>query len=208
MKTSNMFRSPFGKGKRKRASDPVRPVMDDSVRGAQVGDEVAIIGLTEGFDDVYRTIERRDSFVIEQVNRYESDAGEWFELIGEDGERRFWIEWAEEDELFVTATTNKSPMGLAGVGLTEDQLIRMDEENSIDNHFTFEGRRYFYKNSHEVTFYEDEEGDGEGFYLWDFVSREENRVLSVVKWEGVPFQVFISEVVPPQKITARKTGSQ
>ena len=199
-----MFRSLFGKGKKQRASQPARPVLDDSIRNAQVGDEVAIFGLTEGLDDVYRTIERRDSFVVERKNQYESDAGEWFEVIGEDGERRFWVEWAEEDELFVTATTNKRPMGLASVGLTEEKLIQMDEENSIDSHFTYEGTRYHYKNSQEVIYYEDEEGDGEGFYLWDFVSREEKRVLSVVKWEGVPFQVFISEVVPSEKISVLK----
>ena len=196
-----MFKSLFGKGKKQRTSQPSRPVLDDSIRNAEVGDEVALFGLTEGFDDVYRTIERRDSFVVEQKNRYESDAGEWFEVIGEDGERRFWVEWAEEDELFVTATTNKSSMGLAGVGLTEEKLIQMDEENSIDNHFTHEGTRYRYKNSQEAVYYEDEEGDGDGFYLWDFVSQEEKRVLSIVKWEGVPFQVFISEVVPPGKIS-------
>ena len=199
-----MFRSLFGKGKKQRTSQPARPVLDDSIRNAQVGDEVAIFGLTEGFGDVYRTIERRDSFVVEQKNRYESDAGEWSEVIGGDGEMRFWVEWAEEDELFVTAATNKKPMGLASVGLTEKKLIQMDEEHSIDNHFTYEGTRYSYKNSQEVTYYEDEEGDGEEFYLWDFVSQEEKRVLSVVKWEGVPFQVFISEVVPPGKISVLK----
>ena len=205
--TRIMFKSLFGKGKKQRTSQPVRPVLDDSVRNAEVGDEVAIFGLTEGFGDVYRTIERRDSFVVEQKNRYESDAGEWFEIIGEDGERRFWVEWAEEDELFVTATTEKKPMGVTSVGLTEEKLIQMDEENSIDNNFTYEGTCYYYKNSHEVTYYEDEEGDGEGFYLWDFVSEEEKRVLSVVKWEGVPFQVFISEVVPPGKISVSMAGT-
>ena len=199
-----MFRSLFKKGKKQRASQPARPVLDGSIRNAEVGDEVAIFGLTEGFDDVYSTIERRDSFVVEQKNRYESDAGEWFEVIGDDSERRFWVEWAEEDELFVTATTNKRSMGLTSVSLTERKLIQMDEENSIDNHFTYEGTRYYYKNSQEVVYYEDEEGDGEGFYLWDFVSQEEKRVLSVVKWEGVPFQVFISEVVPAGKISVLK----
>ena len=179
-------------------------MLDDSIRNAEVWDEVAIFGLTEGFDDVYSTIERRDSFVVAKKNRYESDAGEWFEVIGEDGERQFWVEWADEDELFVTATTNKEPMGLTSVSLTEKKLIQMDEENSIDSHFTYEGTRYYYKNSQEVIYYEDEEGDGEGFYLWDFVSQEEKRVLSVVKWEGVPFQVFISEVVPPGKISVLK----
>ena len=199
-----MLRSLFGKGKNKRTSGLPRPAVDRGIRSAQVGDQLAIVGLTEGFEEVYRTIERRDSFLIEEMNRYESDAGEWYELIGADGEKRFWIEWAEEDELFVTATTDKRPMGLATVGLTEDKLIRMDEEHSIDNNFTHQGRRYYYKNSQEVTYYPEQTGDGEGFYLWDFVSEDRDRVLSVVKWEGVPFQVFISEIVPPENITVHK----
>jgi hypothetical protein len=202
-----MLRRLFGTGKKQQAAPGLRQVpLDATIKDAQVGDEVSIVGLSQGFDDVYRTIERRDNFVIEQVNRYESDAGEWFELIGVDEDRRLWIEWADEDELFVTATTDKSAMGLSVAGLAEDSLIRMDEENSIDNFITYEGTRYFYKNSHEVIYFQDNLDKGEGFYLWDFVSVEVSRALSVVKWEGVPFQVFISEIVPPGNITVRRHG--
>jgi hypothetical protein len=196
-----MLRSLFGKGKKKRTSDAKPTPYDNSIRSARVGDEVAIAGLTEGFDEAYRTIERRDSFVIDQINRYESDAGEWFEVIGEDGKNRFWIEWAEEDGLFVTATIDKKPIGLSNLGLTEDKLIRMDEEHSIDNSISYQGGRYSYKNSQEVVYYEDDEDEGEGFYLWDFVCEERSRLLSVVKWEGVPFQAYISEIVPPDNLT-------
>ncbi len=202
-----MLRRLFGTGKKQQAAPGLRQVpLDATIKDAQVGDEVSIVGLSQGFDDVYRTIERRDNFVIEQVNRYESDAGEWFELIGVDEDRRLWIEWADEGELFVTATTDKSAMGLSVAGLAEDSLIRMDEENSIDNFITYEGTRYFYKNSHEVIYFQDNLDKGEGFYLWDFVSVEVSRALSVVKWEGVPFQVFISEIVPPGNITVRRHG--
>ena len=203
-----MLRSLFGKGKKAGRPDPrrdTRPVSaTDSISNVRVGDEVSIVGLTEGFDEVYRSVERRDSFVIEQVNRYESDAGEWFEAIGVDGERRLWLEWAEEDELFVTATMSKKPMGLSSFGLTEKSLIRMDEEHDIDNVITHDGARYFYKNSHEVAYYEDDGDEGEAFYLWDFVNEDRSRALSVVKWEGVPFQGFISEIVPPENISVSK----
>ena len=202
-----MLRRLFGTRKKQQAAPGLRQVpLDAGIKDAQVGDEVSIVGLSQGFDDVYRTIERRDNFVIEQVNRYESDAGEWFELIGVDEDRRLWIEWADEGELFVTATTDKRPMGLSVAGLAENSLIRMDEENSIDNFITYEGTRYFYKNSHEVIYFQDNLDKGEGFYLWDFVSVEMSRALSVVKWEGVPFQVFISEIVPPGNITVHRRG--
>ena len=196
----------FGKGKKKQTQDSRPLSRDSSIRDAGVGDEVSIVGLTEGFDEAFRGIERRDSFVIERMNRYESDAGEWFELIGVDQERQLWIEWADEGELFVTATTSKRPLGLSSAQLTEDHLIRMDEENSIDNLITYAGARYFYKNSHEVFYFEENQGEGEGFYLWDFVSEERDRLLSVVKWEGMPFQVFISEIIPPENITVYKRG--
>ena len=201
-----MLRKLFGTRKKQRTPDLRQTSLDAGIRDARVGDEVSIVGLTEGYDDVYRTIERRDNFVIERVNRYESAAGEWFELIGVDEERRLWIEWADEGELFVTATTDRTPLGLSTVGLTEDKLIRMDEEHSIDNSITYEGARYLYKNSNEVNYFQDNLDEGEGFYLWDFVSEEKSRALSVVKWEGAPFQVFISQIIPPGNITVYKRG--
>ena len=199
-----MVRRFFGRGNKPQAPSSKSGSQPHDLTLADVGDELAIRGLTEGYDPAFQHVERRDNFVIEQLNRYESDSDEWYELIGASGDRRLWLEWADEGELFITATTDRTPMGLGSVGLTESELSRMDEEHSIDNSFTHDSRRYFYKNSQEVEFFQDDEEDGDGFYLWDFVSEDRSRMLSVVKFEGKPFEVFKSEIVPPGNITVYK----
>ena len=199
-----MFRGLFSKRRKTPDLLPGNSPSNRGIRDVRVGDEVAIRGLTEGYGDEYVHVERRDNFIIEQVNRYESVSSRWYELVGVADDKRFWIEWADEGELVITATRDRKPMGLASVGLTEEMLVRMDEDHSIDNSFDHDGGTYYYRNSQEAQYFQDNKGEGEGFYLWDFVCHEKRRTLSIVKWEGVPFQVFKSEMVLPENITVYK----
>ena len=121
-----------------------------------------------------------------------------------DGDTRIWIDWTDGHDLFVTATDDPDPVGLGSIGLTEEQLISLDEENSIDNYIEVEGDQYDYRNSSEVTFYQDNRGEGQGFYLWDFIREDGDRVLSVTKWEGRPFEVAFSEVIASDSIKLYK----
>ena len=80
----------------------------------------------------------------------------------------------------------------------------MDEEHSIDNYITYEGTRLQYRNSSEAAYFEDNKGDGEGFYLWEFAGADDGKVVAVAKYEEMPFQVYVSEVVPADSITLYK----
>ena len=191
-----MFRSLFGKRKGKRPAPSQSISGHDSIKDARVGDVISIQGLSLEYDDIY--------FFLERIDRYESPAGVWHELFAVDGDNRVWIEWSEGDEIFVTATDNRRPAGLAGAGLNEEELIRLDEENSIDNYITVEGQRYRYRTSSEALYFKDNRGNGEGFYLWDFMAEDETRVLSVSKWEGMPFEAYFSEVISPHSVTLYK----
>ena len=77
----------------------------------------------------------------------------------------------------------------------------MDEEHSLDNTVTYEGATYQYENSGEVFYFEDRSGDGAGFYLWEFASEEPSKIVSVVKWEGSPFEVYPSDVLPIDSVS-------
>ena len=77
----------------------------------------------------------------------------------------------------------------------------MDEQHSIDNYVEYEGERYNYTNSQEVYFFADGGEDGQGYYGWEFLSTDRRKLLSVVKWEGVPFEVYASEVVSPSIVS-------
>ncbi len=191
-----MLRSLFGKGKRRggRASDSAP--QDDSIRAAKVGDVVSITGLALEYDDLY--------FFIEKIDRYSSDADTWYELLCVDGDTRVWIDWTDGYDLFVTATDDPSPVGLGSIGLTEEELIELDEAHSIDNNIDVDGDNYYYRNSSEVLFHQDNRGQGEGFYQWDFIREQGDRVLSISKWEGKPFEVVFTEVIAPDRITLYK----
>ncbi|MCH9010218.1 MAG: DUF4178 domain-containing protein [Chloroflexi bacterium] len=189
-----MFKSLFGGKKKRNASES--SATDETIRSARVGDVVVISGFSKTFEDAY--------FIIENINRYGSSVGEWHELIGVDGDRRVGIEWSYDGEFFISVNEQNTPKGLTSVGLDEETLVRLDEENSIDNYVTIEGERYRYKNSYEASFFKDSQGEGDGFYMWELLSEDLKKMASVVKWEDMPFEVYTSVVVSPDLVSVYK----
>ncbi len=187
-----MLRSLFGKGRKK---PPLgNPGPGNTVRDARVGDVVMIQGLALEYDDAY--------FVVENVHRYGGNGIVWYELIVADANRRVWLEWSNDGAgLFITASDDRRPVGLAAIGLTEADLMRLDEEHSIDSAVTVAGQRFFYRNSFEAFYFPNNRpADGEGFYLWDFLSEDEQRTLAVSKFEGMPFEAHFSEILSPENV--------
>ena len=191
-----MFRSLFGKGKKGRSSDTGSSQPDESIRSAGVADVVVIAGFSPTFEDAY--------FIIEAVSRYESAFGKWHELIGVEGDRRVAIDWSDGDGLFISVSEQEEAMGLGSVGLNDDEMVRLDESHSIDNFINYEGEAYYYRNSYEVYYFKDNSGEGEGFYTWDFSNEDRKRMISVVKWEGIPFEVYASVAVSPNTVSVYK----
>ncbi len=188
-----MLRSLFGRGKKDR---PGKPAIT-SIRDARVGDVVVVQGLAPEYDNAY--------FVVDQLHRYGGNGMVWFEAVMADASRRIWLEWADDgQDLFITATDNRRPVGLETLGLTEADLMKFDEQHSIDRSvtITMDGRRYFYRNSFEAFYFRDNRpADGEGFYLWEFLSEDEERVLAITKFEGAPFEAHFSEIISPEGVT-------
>ena len=191
-----MLDSLFGRRKKRRPSASGSPQPDETIRSAGVGDVVVISGFSPTYEDAY--------FLIESVSRYESAFGKWYELRGADGDRKVGIEWSDGDELFISVTEQDEPMGLATIGIDHDELVRLDEEQSLDNYITYEEKRYLYRNSYEVYYFTDNAGQGEGFYLWEFSNEDRDRMISVVKWEGMPFGVYTSVTVSPALVNVYK----
>jgi len=190
-----MFRSLFGKGKKRRPSDSGSSP-DETIASVKVGDVVVISGFSPTLEDAY--------VITEKINRYESPFGKWYDLVGSDGDRRMTIEWSGDDDLSIFVSLLEAPMGLSAIGLTEDELVRLDQEQSIDEYVEYEGERYFYGNSYEAIRFEDGGDEGEGFYLWEFFTKEHKRTMSVVKWEGMPFEVYTAEALSPERVSVYK----
>ena len=186
-----MFRSMFGKkkGRRPSASEAQR---DDSIRSAGVGDVVVIPGFSPTFDDA--------TFLIESKSRLESDFGNSYELAAVDGDRKVSIEWSNGDELSILVTEHGETIQLSEIGVDEDALVRMDNEKSTENFVQYQGQQYLYRNSYEVSYFKDSGSHMEGFYMWDFGSEDEQQAISVVKWEGMPFEVYASVTVSPHVV--------
>ena len=175
-----MFRSMFGGRKKKRPSSSESSRVDETLRSARVGDVVVISGFSPTLEDSY--------VIADKINRYESALGTWYDLIGSDGDRPVALEWSDDGgRLSILVSVQGSPMGLPVVGLTHDELVRMDEEQSLEDSIEYEGERYAYSNSYEVIRFEDGGQEGEGFYLWEFFTEDRQKTVAVVKWEGAPF---------------------
>ena len=188
-----MFRSLFGKRRRGKSSEADSSLYDETIRSAGVGDVIVISGFSPSFEDAY--------FLVERVSRYENDFGKSYELICVDGDRRAGIEWSEDEELHISVTEEDASVGLASVGLTNETLVRMDEEQSTDNFLDFEDERYFYVNSYETFYHKDNKGQGDGFYMWEFVSEDREKMIAVVKYEGMPYEAYPSVVVSPNIVS-------
>ena len=189
-----LFGRLMGRGNNRPAVTADRLVVDNSIRAAQVGDVVVVQGLHLDYDDAY--------LVVEQVNRYAGSGIEWRELVAADAQRRLWLEWSGDGgNLFVTAATERRPAGLDAIGLTEDDLIALDEEHSIDNGVVIAERRYAYRNSFEAFYYPgDRSGEGEGFYMWEFLADDGQDLLAITKFEGLPFEAHFSEIIDPDNV--------
>ena len=187
-----MLRSLFGRGKRRR--DPANLPLETSIRDARVGDVVVIQGLALEYDDCY--------FVVENLHRYGGNGIVWYELVAADADNHLWLEWSDDGtELFITVTDDRRPVGLESIGITEADLMTMDERRSIDRSIEIDGLRFVYRNSFEAFYFRDNRPtDGEGFYLWEFLSEDEQRTLAITKFEGAPFEAHFSEIIPPENI--------
>ena len=190
----NSFKSLLGVRK-KSTSGVESPV--DSIKDAVVGDVFTITGLSIQFEDSYLIIEKKD--------RYESDTGSWYEALGSDGGNSLWLQWSDADSIQISAMTEDKPVGLSTLGINESDLQRMDDEHSIDNAIVFDDIKFSYQQSREAFHFPNGQGQGEGFYMWEFSSEDQVRLISVIKWENRPFQVYFSEVVPLENVTVYKS---
>ena len=145
---------------------------------------VAIQNASRDYEDV--------TFTVEKIHRYEWGDESRYELVGSAPGGQVSLEWIEDERLYISLTLPRSSCRIQQLGITEDDLGRMDEEQSAANTVEHDGKTYHYESSHEVGYFEDGRGEGEGFYLWNFESDDEKNSISIEKWEGEAFQASVS----------------
>ena len=155
---------------------------------AAIGDVIKIRNAGPGYSSA--------EFVVERKDRYEFESEQWYELTGMNGDKRAYLEIHTAGDITFDLGLD---LTINDLGITEDDLIRFDEEESESNSVQYDDKKWKYDSSREVGYFEG--GQGEGFYSWEFSSDSGEQLLSVEKWEGVPFEVGISKIVRASDIS-------
>jgi hypothetical protein len=164
---------------------------------ARSGDVISIHGAAEDFSDLDFTVDRRSA--------YQTGARRWIDLSGEFRGRRVYLEVQPGPEPEIMGILDGRRLTLADLGTTEDQLADMDAKQSPHSFLEFDGTRWQYESSRELSYSENEQG-GEGLYRWVFREQNGSRLLCVEKWEGEPFDVRIARKLNPQDINVYRAA--
>ena len=173
--------------KQAQPAEPIDSLMDLCVTDAQVGDSISISGAGGDYDDL--------DFDVDRKHRYDSGGDESFELSGLYRGRRVFLEVSEDDQISVILYAGEVKTELHDLGLSEEDLTRMDENQDRAEVCEYDGKRWNFQESGEAHFFREEGSSGDGFYSWDFWEESGDHVLSVQKWEGEPFEVSLGRVV-------------
>ena len=178
--------------KKEKPAEAIEPLVDLRVNDAQVGDSISIGGAGEDYEDL--------DFDVDRKHHYESGGDESFELSGIYRGRRLFLEVSEDDQTSVVLNTGKTKPELHDLGLSEDDLTRMDENQDRAEFCEYDGSRWNFQESGEVHIFQEAGSPGETFYGWEFREEGGARVLSVQKWEGEPFEVSMGQVINPDEV--------
>jgi len=140
-----------------------------------------------------------EDFDVSILSRHIYREGEstWYELEGDRGDSKVWLEFEEDDELEIAMKVQD--IKLRNLGLARADLDRMDDKE--DGQFEYEGEKYFYEDSGEAVFYRHGvEDNSEKFYYWNFENDKEDKFISVESWDG-ELEASISVPIKNSQVT-------
>ena len=136
---------------------------------------------------------------------YDERGFKWFEIEGETGDGKVWLEVIEDDEVELSISLRK--FSLVQLGVTKKQLKKFDDKE--DGSFTFEDVEYVYEDSGDVVFLRDGDPNAaEEFYYWDFESRDGTRFIGVERWADGTHEVHLSQPLRASQVTVFATKGE
>jgi hypothetical protein len=198
-----MLRSPSGP--RNKASPVAAPASLSTGGNAELfnvrpGDVISIHGAAEDFSDLDFTVDRRSA--------YQTGARQWIDLSGEFRGHRVYLEVQPGAEPDIMGLLDGRRLTLADIGVSEDDLGDMDAQQNPARYLQFEGKRWQYESSRELSYVEGEQGPGEGVYRWLFREANGPHLLCIEKWEGEPFDVRVAQRVNIQDVNVYRVASR
>ena len=117
---------------------------------------------------------------VEVTNRhmYSQDDSCWYELQGKGSNGKSIYLEIDMDEDLILDVSIRSDLSLNDINITKQDLEVIDEDET--GKINFEGNTYNYVDSDDAIFYQDSnEDNGEEFYYFDFINKENNYTLSI-----------------------------
>ena len=140
-----------------------------------------------------------EDFDVTILSRHIYREGEstWYELEGDRGDEKVWIEFEQDDELEISVKVKE--LKLRELGISKSDLEEMDEEE--EGEFTYNGEKFFYEDSGEAVFYRHGvEENAERHYYYDFENDKGDKYISAEDWDGA-LDVTLSYPVKKSQIT-------
>ena len=121
----------------------------------------------------------------------------WYEIEGETGDGKVWIEYEEDDELEIAIKLKD--LKLRELGISKSDLDRMDDEEK--GSFTYKDEKFYYEDSGQAVFYRHGlEDKAEQFYYWEFENDEGDKFIGVENWSG-EYESSLSAPLKPSQVT-------
>jgi hypothetical protein len=180
------------------ASAPQPDLANLKPTDARTGDVVEIAGAGDDMSDL--------NFTADRMARYQAGSRNWFEVSGPYRERRVAMRVAIEDEIEVALHNETRKLGMADLGLSEDDLAEIDERQNPADCFEFDSRMWLYRQSADATLKRDDQPQSQSFYYWEFREQDGNRFLTIRKPQGEPFAISLYTIEPVADVTIYRQG--
>jgi hypothetical protein len=177
---------------------PVEDLANLKVTDARVGDVLSIAGAGDRMTDL--------DFTVDRGTRLEAGARTWVELSGPYQERRVALRFGGDEEVEVYLHSSAARVTLEDVGLTEQDLADLDERQNPADNVEYDNSSWNYRLSREVRAWRDNQPQPLGYYYWEFLTPDAQRLLGIRKSEGEPFTVTVYQRIMPGDVTVYRTG--
>lgn len=148
---------------------------------------------------------REEDVQITARHVYQQGNYQWWELEGESGSGKAWLDVEEDDELEISISLEK--LALEDLGLTAEALDGMAA--SRKGQATHNGVTYNFLEAGQATFYRDGNREqGETLRYWDFEAEEDDYDLAVERWEDGSYGVYRMQPLKPSQIQIYSLGER
>ncbi len=155
--------------------------------------------------NVGQQMEEYDVRILSKSIYREGENAEWYELEGDNGDKKIWISLEHDDDLDVTIATRK--LKLRDLPISRADLDNMDEQGAGE--FVFEGKTYYYENSTEGSYFRNGDVSAENedfFYYWEFETEGAGEFLTIEEWENGTIEATISYAIKESQVKVYSLG--